>query len=411
MPTTTFDYKVRDADGRLVKGQLEADSVPLVAARLRDMGYAPVEIKPVSINLKREINIPGITDRVALKDVALMSRQLATMVSAGLTLVRALGVLADQIESKPLREAMLQVRQDVEQGSSLSTSLEKLPKVFPPLYIAMVRAGEVGGQLDSVLLKLSTTLEKQVELRQKVRSAMAYPAIVLCAVIVIVTAMMIFIVPIFKRLFSSLNGTLPAADPDRHRHLQRRRQRLAARRHSGHRHDRGPDAPVDRDAGRQEEVGRVQASPAHIRCPCSQGRACPVLHDLLIAAVGRRAGHRSARHRRRQRGQPDRRRRSYRSPGGRPRRQDPVGRPRPVPGHADHGDPDDRDRRGVRCSRRHARQSRDVLRQRGERDRRQPDLDPRAVDHRVHGCLHRGIVISLYLPMFDYVKLLQQPGA
>jgi type IV pilus assembly protein PilC len=209
MPTTTFDYKVRDADGRLVKGQLEADSVPLVAARLRDMGYAPVSIKPVSINLKREINIPGITDRVALKDVALMSRQLATMVSAGLTLVRALSVLADQIESKPLRDAMLQVRQDVEQGSSLSTSLEKLPKVFPPLYIAMVRAGEVGGQLDSVLLKLSTTLEKQVELRQKVRSAMAYPAIVFCAVIVIVTAMMIFIVPIFKKLFTSLNGTLP----------------------------------------------------------------------------------------------------------------------------------------------------------------------------------------------------------
>jgi len=209
MPTTTFDYKVRDSDGRLVKGQLEADSVPLVAARLREMGYAPVEIKPVIVNFKRELAIPGVTDRVSLKDVALMSRQLATMVSAGLTLVRALSVLADQIESKPLREAMLQVRQDVEQGSSLSTSLEKIPKVFPPLYIAMVRAGEVGGQLDAVLLKLSTTLEKQVELRQKVRSAMAYPTIVLCAVILIVTAMMIFIVPIFKRLFSSLNGSLP----------------------------------------------------------------------------------------------------------------------------------------------------------------------------------------------------------
>ena len=208
MPTT-FDYKVRDADGKLVKGQLDGDSIPLVAARLRDMGYAPVEIKPVSINLNREINIPGITDRVALKDVALMSRQLATMVAAGLTLVRALGVLADQSESKPLRDAMLQVRHDVEQGSSLSTSLEKLPKIFPPRYIAMVRAGEVGGQLDTVLLKLSSTLESQVELRQKVRSAMAYPAIVMCAVIVIVTAMMIFIVPIFKHLFTSLNGTLP----------------------------------------------------------------------------------------------------------------------------------------------------------------------------------------------------------
>src|ERR1035441_7228987 len=318
MPTTTFDYKVRDADGRLVKGQLEADSIPLVAARLRDMGYAPVEIKPVSINLNREINIPGITDRVALKDVALMSRQLATMVSAGLTLVIAFSVLADQIESKPLREAMLQVRQDVEQGSSLSTSLEKLPKVFPPLYIAMVRAGEVGGQLDLVLLKLSTTLEKQVELRQKVRSAMAYPAIVMCAVIVIITAMMIFIVPIFKHLFEPKRDP-PAADPDRHRNIQRGRQYLAARCHSGHRHGRDPDAQVDRDTERQEEVGRVQASAADIRRACSQSRACPVLHDLLVAAIGRRAGHRGARHRLSQRGQPDSRRRPCRSPGGRPR--------------------------------------------------------------------------------------------
>ena len=275
MPTTTFDYKVRDADGRLVKGQLEADSIPLVAARLRDMGYAPVEIKPVSLNLNREINIPGITDRVALKDVALMSRQLATMVAAGLTLVRALGVLADQIESKPLREAMLQVRREVEQGSSLSTSLEKLPKIFPPLYIAMVRAGEVGGQLDSVLLKLSTTLEKQVELRQKVRSAMAYPTIVLCAVIVIITAMMIFIVPIFKHLFTVAERNPAPSDSDRHRHLQRRRQRLAARRHRDDRRDRGCDAALDRDTERQKEVGRVQASPAGVRRPYPQGRAWP----------------------------------------------------------------------------------------------------------------------------------------
>lgn len=210
MPTTTFDYKVRDREGKLVKGQLEGDNLPLVATRLREMGFAPIEIKPVSsVSLKREIRIPGLSDRVNLKDVALMSRQLATMVAAGLTLVRALGVLADQIESKPLREAMLQVRQDVEQGSALSTSLERMPKIFPPLYISMVRAGEVGGELDAVLLKLSTTLEKQVELRQKVRSAMAYPTIVLCAVILIVTAMMIFIVPIFKKLFSSLHGQLP----------------------------------------------------------------------------------------------------------------------------------------------------------------------------------------------------------
>ncbi|MHB8243932.1 MAG: type II secretion system F family protein [Acidimicrobiales bacterium] len=210
MPTTTFDYKVRDRDGRLISGSLEGDSMALVSTKLREMGFAPIEIKPVGkVNLKTEINIPGLTDRVKLKDVALMSRQLATMVSAGLTLVRSLGVLADQIESKPLREALITIRQDVETGSSLSAAIAKLPKIFPPLYISMVRAGEVGGQLDTVLLKLSSTLEKQVELRAKVRSAMSYPAIVVCLVVVIVTALMLFVVPIFKKLFASLHAPLP----------------------------------------------------------------------------------------------------------------------------------------------------------------------------------------------------------
>ena len=210
MANSTFDYKVRDRDGRLITGSLEGDSMSLVAAKLREMGFAPIEIKPVGkVNLKGDIHIPGLTDRVKLKEVALMSRQLATMVAAGLTLVRALGVLADQMDSKPLREALLAIRQDVEQGSSLSGAIEKLPKIFPPLYVSMVKAGEVGGQLDLVLLKLSTTLEKQVELRSKVRSAMAYPAIVVSMVVIIVTALMLFVVPIFKKLFQSLHAPLP----------------------------------------------------------------------------------------------------------------------------------------------------------------------------------------------------------
>lgn len=210
MATATFDYKVRDRDGKLVSGQLEGENQAVVSAKLRDMGYAPVQITQVSgVNLRQPLSIPGLSDRVKLKEIALMSRQLATMVSAGLTLVRSLGVLADQIESKALRDAMLQVRSDVEQGTLLSAALEKLPKIFSPLYISMIRAGEVGGSLDLVLLKLSTTLEKQVELRAKVRSAMSYPAIVMCLVVVIVSALMIFVVPIFKNLFVSLGGQLP----------------------------------------------------------------------------------------------------------------------------------------------------------------------------------------------------------
>jgi type IV pilus assembly protein PilC len=210
MPTTMYDYKVRDRDGKLIKSQIEADSVSLVANKLREMGYTPIAIKPVGgANLRREINIPGLTDRVNLKSISIMSRQLATMVASGLTLVRALSVLTDQVDSKPLRTVLTQVRQDVEEGSSLSTALERHPRVFGPLYISMVRAGEAGGQLDTVLMRLSTTIEKQVELRRKIKSAMTYPAVVFCAVILIVTLIMIFVVPTFKRLFSSLNGTLP----------------------------------------------------------------------------------------------------------------------------------------------------------------------------------------------------------
>jgi type IV pilus assembly protein PilC len=210
MPTTTYEYRVRDREGKLIKSQIEADSVSLVANRLREMGYTPIHIKATgSVSLKQDINIPGLTDRVNLKQIAIMSRQLATMVASGLTLVRALSVLSDQVDSKPLRNILQQVRQDVEQGSALSAALERHPKVFGPLYISMVRAGEAGGQLDTVLMRLSTTIEKSVELRSKVKSAMTYPTVVFCAVILIVTLMMIFVVPTFKKLFASLNGKLP----------------------------------------------------------------------------------------------------------------------------------------------------------------------------------------------------------
>src|SRR5579872_883455 len=154
MPTTTFDYRVRDSEGKLVKAKIEADSISIVATKLRDMGYTPIDIKPVrGASLSRDINIPGLTDRVPLKEIAIMSRQLATMVAAGLTLVRALSVLADQVDSKYLRTVLTDVRLDVEQGSSLSAALTKHPKIFGPLYIAMVRAGEAGGQLDTVLMR------------------------------------------------------------------------------------------------------------------------------------------------------------------------------------------------------------------------------------------------------------------
>jgi type IV pilus assembly protein PilC len=138
------------------------------------------------------------------------SRQFATMINSGLSLLRSLYILADQTENKALAAVINQVRLDVEKGSSLSAALAKHPKAFNRLYISMVRAGEIGGVLDSVLLRLADTIEKQVELRRKVKSAMTYPVVVAILVLLIVTAMLLFVIPMFEDLYRELGGKLPA---------------------------------------------------------------------------------------------------------------------------------------------------------------------------------------------------------
>ncbi|MEO1062607.1 MAG: type II secretion system F family protein [Actinomycetota bacterium] len=209
MAASTYSYKVRDKAGKTVEGSLDADSEELVRAKLREMGMTPVEIKKAGTGLSMEINIPGLSDRVKLKEIAVFSRQFATMINSGLSLLRALNILASQTENKALKEIIKSIARDVEQGVSLSDAMVKHPKAFNDLYIAMIRAGEVGGVLDSVLLKLATTIEKQVELRQRVKSAMTYPVAVLGLVILILTAMLLFVVPMFETLYDDLDGTLP----------------------------------------------------------------------------------------------------------------------------------------------------------------------------------------------------------
>ena len=147
--------------------------------------------------------------KVKSKEVAVFSRQLATMVNSGLTLVRALTVLQEQTENGTFAEIIADVRSRVEQGSSLSVSLTKHPKVFGTLYVAMVQAGEVGGALDETLVRLADTLESGVRLRSKVKSAMAYPVVVLTLIVFIVMAMLLFIVPIFSKMYAELGGELP----------------------------------------------------------------------------------------------------------------------------------------------------------------------------------------------------------
>ncbi len=206
----TFDYKVRDRAGSLVEGQLEGDNMALVVRRLREMGYMPISVTPKSaVNLKTEIKIPGISDRVKLREVAVMTRQLSTMVDSGLSVVRSLGILAAQCENDELTRVLNDVRLDLEHGSSLSAACTKHPKVFSHLFCTLVQAGEIGGNLDEVLANLATTIEKQAQLNRTIRSAMTYPAVVMSVMLVIFTAMIVFIVPVFKNLFKSLGGKLP----------------------------------------------------------------------------------------------------------------------------------------------------------------------------------------------------------
>jgi type IV pilus assembly protein PilC len=206
----SFAYKVRDRQGRLVTGTLEAESVTIVAGKLRSMGYVPVSIESgATKSLSRELKIPYFSGRIKLKEVAVFSRQFATMINSGLTLLRSLSILADQTSNKELARIVGEVRRDVERGSALSAALAKHPKAFSRLYVAMVRSGETGGSLDMVLLRLATTIEKQVELRRKVKSAMTYPVVVGVIVVLILMAMLIFVVPMFKGMYADLDAKLP----------------------------------------------------------------------------------------------------------------------------------------------------------------------------------------------------------
>jgi type IV pilus assembly protein PilC len=208
MPTT-YAYRVRDREGRMLGGTLEADNEQAVVAKLRQLGYAPVSIEAEKgAGLKTEVRLPG-SGRVKLKDLAVFSRQFATMINSGLSLLRALTILGEQTANKRLGQIVTVVRAEVEKGTSLSAAMAKHPKVFNRLYVSMVRAGEIGGFLDQVLVKVAETFENEVALRGKIRSAMTYPVVVFIMVLGIVGAMLLFIVPTFQSLYESLGGVLP----------------------------------------------------------------------------------------------------------------------------------------------------------------------------------------------------------
>lgn len=206
----TFEYKSRNAEGRLVKGKLDAATEGAVVGKLRLMGLAPVDIKETvaGTGLSREISFGG-GKPIGLKDLAIMARQMSTMTGAGLSLLKTLDILSGQTANKKLAGILSTVTRDIESGSSFSEALAKHPVDFPPLMISMVRAGEAGGFLDSALDAMADNFEKEANLRATIKSALTYPVMVLIMSVVAVALMLIFIVPVFKDMFEGLGGGLP----------------------------------------------------------------------------------------------------------------------------------------------------------------------------------------------------------
>ncbi|WP_291382159.1 type II secretion system F family protein [Demequina sp.] len=208
--TKKYEFTARDSAGKVHKDTMEGASASFVSSRLRDRGLTVLNVSEKgNSGLNREINIPGFGPKITLKDISIMARQLATMIGAGLSLLRALMILTEQTESKPLAKVLGYVRNDVETGQSFSQALGKHPDVFPPIMINMVRAGEVGGFLDDVLVSIAGNFESEVALRGKIKSAMAYPVVVFVIAIVAVIGMLLFIVPVFVEMFANLGGELP----------------------------------------------------------------------------------------------------------------------------------------------------------------------------------------------------------
>jgi type IV pilus assembly protein PilC len=204
---STFVFKALDVSGRHANGTVDAESKQAVADQLKQRGLIVLDIADKSGS--KEIKLPW-GDKVKTADITVMTRQLATMVSSGMTILRALYVLEGQTESKPLKETLTNVRKDVEAGLPFSDALERNPKVFNQLYVAMVRAGETGGVLESALLRTAEQLEADDSLRRQVKSAMVYPGVIVTFAMIVLVAMIMFLVPVFEGVFETFGGELPA---------------------------------------------------------------------------------------------------------------------------------------------------------------------------------------------------------
>jgi type IV pilus assembly protein PilC len=206
MGAATFSYSAVDGSGIPMKGEIVGVNAQAVQSELRARGLTVTAVKAKKGALQGDLTL---FKRVKPAELTVMTRQLSTMIASGMTLLRAFYVLEEQIENKLLGETIAGVREDIESGISFSEALAKHPKVFNPLYVAMIRAGEAGGVLEQSLERTADQLEKDDSLRRQVKGAMAYPAVVLTFALVVLLALIAFIVPVFVGVFKDFGGDLP----------------------------------------------------------------------------------------------------------------------------------------------------------------------------------------------------------
>lgn len=193
--------------GQRFDEKVQADNVELARANMTTRGLTVVDVKKAGLGLNGDL--PFMKARVKPRDLAVFSRQFATMINAGMPMLRAMSIMVRQTDNTTLREVLREVQADLEGGSRLSEAIAKHDVIFPPLMVSMIRAGELGGFLDKALLEVATAIEKDVKLRGKIKSASTYPVVVMSMGVLGTIAMLLFVVPTFTSMFTDLGGELP----------------------------------------------------------------------------------------------------------------------------------------------------------------------------------------------------------
>ena len=204
-----YQYVARSPQGKTVTGSTEASTQSAVVKMLRDQGLIPTTIQQTTAGAKAARKKAGCRGRVKLDDLVIFSRQMATMIRAGLPLIEVIDILAEQVEKKVFRDVLREIERDIEGGSSLTEAIQKHPKVFSTFFISMVKAGEASGMLDTILDQVAIYLEKLVSIQRKIKSATMYPAVVSSVALLITTFLLVKVVPVFENIFIDLGGELP----------------------------------------------------------------------------------------------------------------------------------------------------------------------------------------------------------